>query len=205
MGTTLVSAAIERAAGLLQDKKYVRWTMASHLDWLTDGQREACVLNPSLYLRTVDHPLTKGTRQTMPLDARALRDIPRNVDGGAITPVSRRALDMQIPDWHADSRAGKRVLHYCYTVDQPKQFLVYPPSPGGNAVEMVYEAIPPVLSAGSALALDDSYTGALVDYLMHRAYAKDSEYAANADLAALHYSRFLALVKGGAPAAPAAA
>jgi len=204
MGTINASAVIDRAASLLQDTQFRRWSRERHLDWLTDGQREAAILNPGLYVLSISHPLKKGTKQDMPADARALRDIPYNTDGASITPVARRSLDSQVPDWHSPTRANKRVLHFCYSPDQPKQFHVYPPSPGGNSVELVYEAIPPALSAGSQISLDDSYTGALVDYLMHRAYAKDSEYAGNADLAALHYSRFVSLVKGTAPAAPAA-
>lgn len=208
MPTTTATSIIERAASLLQDTAYRRWPQARHLDWLNEAQREATLLDPSLYVVTTpDFPLVKGTKQTLPDDARALLDVPRNADGYAITLVARKSLDAQVPDWHAPARAGKRVLHFCFsTPADPYTFYVYPPSPGGNLVEVVYEAIPPVLDLGGVISIPDDYAGALVDYLMYRAYEKDSEYGGNADLAALHRQSFVSIVKGtgAAPAAPAA-
>lgn len=196
MSTTLASAVIARAAGLLQDTSFTRWPELKQLEWLIDGQREAAMLNPLLYVRTVDHTLTKGTKQTLPADGRELVDVPRNVNGDAITQVARRALDSQVPDWHSAARANKKVLHFCYAPTDAKHFLVFPASPGGNAVELVYAAIPPELGLSSVISLDDSYVGALVDYLMYRAYEKDSEHAPTAAAAGLHRASFIALVKG---------
>lgn len=196
MSTILASAVIARAAGLLQDTDFTRWPQAKHLEWLIDGQREAAMLNPLLYLRTIDHKLTKGTKQTLPADGRELVDVPRNSTGEAVTQVARRALDSQVPDWHSLTRMHKKVLHFCYTATDPKHFFVYPPSPGSNVVELVYAAIPPAIGLSSAITLDDTYVGALVDYLMYRAYEKDSEHAPNAAAAGLHRASFIALVKG---------
>lgn len=205
MSLTLASAVIARAAGLLQDTTFTRWPELKQLEWLIDGQREAAMLNPLLYLRTVDHTLNKGTKQTLPADGRELVDVARNVSGEAITQVARRSLDSQVPDWHSLTRAHKKVLHFCYSATDPKNFLVYPPSPGGNAVELTYAAIPPAIGLTAPISLDDSYVGALVDYLMYRAYEKDTEHAPNAAAAGLHRASFIALVKGtgAAPAAPA--
>lgn len=196
MSLTLAGAVIDRAAGLLQDSTFTRWPQLKQLEWLIDGQREAALINPSLYVLTVDLTLAKGTKQTLPVDGRQLVDVPRNTDGDAITQVARRALDSQLPDWHSAARAAKKVIHFCYASADPKHFFVFPPSPGGNAVEVVYEAVPPVVGLTSPISLDDSYVGALVDYLLYRAYEKDSEYAPNTEAAALHRSSFIALVKG---------
>jgi hypothetical protein len=207
MGTTTATAIIDRAASLLQDTTFTRWSQARHLDWLNEGQREAVLLDPTLYVINDTITLTKGTKQSLPDDARVLLDVPRNADGYAITPVARKSLDSQVPDWHSPTRANARVQHFCPAPGDPTTFYVYPPSPGGNNVEVVYHATPPSIGLNAAIAIDDSYAGALVDYLMYRAYAKDSEYGGAADLAALHRQSFVSIVKGtGAqPAAQAPA
>jgi len=207
MPTTTALSIIDRAASLLQDTGYRRWPQARHLEWLNEGQREAAMLDPTLYVVTDTFTLEKGTKQVLPDDARALLDVPRNEDGYAITLVARKSLDAQVPDWHAPSRAGRRVIHFAFaTLADPCTFYVYPPSPGGNAVEVTYEAIPPLVGLNSPIAIPDDYAGALVDYLMYRAYEKDSEYGGNADLAALHRQSFVSIVKGtGAPPAQPAA
>ena len=202
MPTTIASAVVGRAAPLLQDHEYIRWTQSEMLDWLIDGQREAALINPSIYVITTPVTLAAGTLQQVPIDGKTLLDVPRNASGYAVMRIARKALDAQVPDWHAPARAKARVLHFCFSGDDPKTFYVFPPSPGGNAVTAVYEAIPPTLSLNDPISLDDSYVGALVDYLMYRAYEKDSEYAPeNAGFAALHRGAFNALVKGKAPAA----
>ncbi|MDQ1835063.1 phage adaptor protein [Massilia scottii] len=202
MPTTIASAVIGRAARLLQDHEYIRWTQSEMLDWLIDGQREAALINPSIYVITTPVTLAAGTLQRLPLDGKALLDVPRTASGYAVTRIARKALDAQVPDWHAPARAKTKVLHFCFSGDDPKTFYVYPPSPGGNAVTAVYEAAPPALALSDQIALDDSYVGALVDYLMYRAYEKDSEYAPeSAGFAALHRGAFNALVKGKAPPA----
>ncbi|ATQ79230.1 hypothetical protein CR152_32155 (plasmid) [Massilia violaceinigra] len=172
------------------------------LDWLIDGQREAALINPSIFMRTTPVTLVVGTLQHLPIDGKALLDVPRNANGHAVTRIARKALDAQVPDWHSPARAKAKVLHFCFSGDDPKTFYVFPPSPGGNAVTAVYEAIPPALTLNDPISLDDSYVGALLDYLMYRAYEKDSEYAPeNAGFAALHRGAFNALVKGKAPPA----
>ncbi|MDQ1817306.1 hypothetical protein RBA41_28770 [Massilia sp. CCM 9210] len=202
MPTMLAGAVIGRAARLLQDHEYIRWTQSEMLDWLIDGQREAALINPAIFVCTTLVTLAAGTLQHLPSDGKVLLDVPRNANGYAITRIARKALDAQVPDWHSPARAKTKVLHFCFSGDDAKTFYVYPPSPGGNAVTAVYEAVPPALLLGDPIALDDSYVGALVDYLMYRAYEKDSEYAPeNAGFAALHRGAFNALVKGNAPAA----
>lgn len=201
MPTTIASAVVSRAARLLQDHEYIRWTQPEMLDWLIDGQREAALINPSIFIRTSPVTLVAGTLQQVPIDGKALLDVPRNASGAAVMRIARKVLDAQVPDWHSPARAKAKVMHFCFSGDDPKTFYVFPPSPGGNAVTAVYEAIPPALSLSDPISLDDSYVGALVDYLMYRAYEKDSEYAPeSAGFAALHRGAFNALVKGKVPA-----
>jgi hypothetical protein len=90
-----------------------------------------------------------------------------------------------------------------YDARDPKVFYVYPPAAStGASVELVYSAYPTditepadgaVYSAVSGnISLPDIYGNVLADYILYRAYTKDSEYAGNAQRAQAHYAAFQA-------------
>lgn len=204
MGTLSATSILTRASTLLNDAERVHWTLGELLDWLNDGQRELVLHRPSACVRNVDVPLEKGTKQKLPEDAISLVDIPRNSEGMAIRQVDRRDLDAIMPDWHSPLKAKVKVEHFCYSPTDPKTFYVYPPSPGGNFVEAIYNANPVQVGATSPISVDDIYASALVSYVLYRAFAKDTDYAPNAVTSGAHYEAFLAAIKGKETAAPSA-
>jgi len=192
-------ALLRRASILLQDSAMDRWQEDELLDWASDGQREYVRLRPDACVRNIDFGLAVGAQQQLPADAVSLIEIVRNKNGNPVRQMARRALDSQIRDWTSPSRAKPVVAHYCYTATNPKVFQVYPPSPGGNVVELAYHAIPPDVALTGLLAVDDSAVPALLDYLMFRALSKDAEFAAENPGAAMHYQAFVAAATGKPP------
>ena len=62
-----------------------------------------------------------------------------------------------------------------FTTRRPNQFWVWPQATAGMTVELVYAAIPPRPSAlTDDIAINDGYSGLLIDYLLYRAYSKDA-------------------------------
>lgn len=196
MATIAALSLITRAGILLQDVTNIRWPQVELLDWLNDGQREVALYKPNACVRNIDVTLASGTKQAIPADGNSLVDIPRNTGGNAIRITSREVLDAQVPDWHLQAKANARVVHYCYSEHDPKNFYVYPPSPGGNSVEIIYNASPVACVLDGLISIDDIYSSALVDYMAYRAYSKDTEYAANAQNASNHYQVFISAIKG---------
>ncbi len=191
MPTATVNATIARVTTLLQDPKHVRWKEAELLEWLNEGQRAIVVRMPSAYTRTADVNLVAGTKQTIPAGGIKLLEVVRNVDGDAVLPIERSTLDNQVPGWHTMSKA-KGVQHVCYKGDtDPKTFYVYPPNTGAGQVEMVYSVTPPDAALGGVISLDDVYQAALVDYMLYRAFSKDSEYAADPGRVSAHFTSFI--------------
>lgn len=198
MGTVTARGVLRRVGILLHDTSFVHWTESELLDYLCDGQREAVIYKPNAYVRCVDFPCAPGTLQTLPADGNTLVDIPCNTGGAVISVIPRAALDSQAPDWH-QHRAEPQAIHYCYSPLDPKRFYIYPRSPGGNSVQLIYNAIPPDIGADSPIALDDMYVGALVDYVVYRAFSKDAVHAPpGSKSAAQHYQNFLSAIKGKA-------
>ncbi len=206
MGTIIARAVIEKAQIILQDTTGVRWPSDTELlGWLNDGQREVMVFKPNANVRNVAVRLAAGTKQQLPADGVQLIDVVRNMGTNGTTPgravriVMREILDAQVPNWHA-ATADAAVKHYTYTVLDPKTFYVYPPQPASNQgyVELAYGAAPADATINGAITLDDIYQNVLVDYILYRAYSKDTEYAADQNRAATHQNAYIAALTGKA-------
>jgi hypothetical protein len=119
----------------------------------------------------------------------------------AVRLVPRQILDAQIPGWHAIPGTVD-ILHYMFDARDPKTFYVYPPAVDSAQLEIMYSAIPtPIAEPADGklysdvvgnVSLPDIYANALLDYMLYRAYSKDSEYAGNAARAQAHYGAFTA-------------
>lgn len=203
MGTLSDAAAITRIATVLQDPSNIRWPADELRLWISDAQREIAAYKPDALVRTAVHPLVAGSRQTLPADGFLLVDVVRNMGTGGATPgsaprlVSREILDAQLPGWHTTAPAAE-VQHFVFDAANPQVFYVYPPQPATNqgSLELVYAAAPGEVAPGGNLDLGDTWLPAIVNYVLHRAYSKDAEYAGNAERAALYLQAFVGQMTG---------
>ncbi len=122
--------------------------------------------------------------------------------GRAITGVKREILDVTLPGWHSAASTSE-VLHFMFDPKDPKTFYVYPKATADPVmyVEVVMSKAPTntLLDTATSLGsddidseIDDIYESVLVDYVLYRAYSKDSQHTANANRAAWHYQAFQA-------------
>lgn len=193
------SELLTRAGDILQDQTNVRWVQAELLRYLNDGRRELAIHRPDLYSSISTITLSSGTSQSIPADGNRLLDVVRNVSsagaaGRAVRIVEREILDAQNPDWHTETAAAS-VKHFMFDERSPKTFYVYPPATAGNKLDIVYSKSPVDvttndLGSTSILATEDIYAGVLLDYILYRAFSKDSEYAGNMQRAGIHYQMF---------------
>ncbi len=195
MPTLQASYIIGRARTLLVDESAVRFSDSELLGWVNDGQREIVVLRPDANQVVANVVLVAGTRQSIPADGYQLVEVYRNMGTGttpgrAVRKVEREYMDSAMPAWHAATPEND-VHHYMYDPRTPRTFFVYPPAVGGRAVEVAYSAAPALLpEASSVIGIGDSYANALLDYVMYRAMAKDSEHPANAQRAVAYRQAF---------------
>ena len=206
-GTNLLS----RIEDILQDTTSVRWPEAELLRYINDAQREIVNYRPESSAKTDNVQLVAGTKQTLPADGLRLIKVTRNMSdtsGGAtgkraVRIVNVDILNTQEPDWNdpnvsGDAAHGTVVKHYIFDEDDPKNYYVYPGVSGNAYLEIVYSKIPTDLSSASSnLDIDDVYGNAVIDYVLFRAYQKDSEYAGNAQRSQIHYQLFLQCIMQG--------
>lgn len=195
---TTAQIVIDRAAILLHDTSYVRWPVAEMINFLNDGQRDAVLIKPDVFTKTIVFPLAGGVRQPIVslTDIHLLLNITRNIAADGVTPgrvirvTTASLLDDVDLDWHS-STPGSTIVHYTYDPATPFVFQTYPPAVAGTNVEMVYSAIPPLITLGADfISVPDSLSNAMVHYLCYRAMSKDIEYGDNATKAAAHYQMF---------------
>lgn len=206
--TLTAKSIVKRATDLIQDQTSVRWPANELVRWLNDGQREVLIHRPDALNTTATVTMAAGSRQDLdnmaltPPPAKLL-EVTRNMAATsqkrAVRLVPRQILDAQIPGWHG--LAGSvDIAHYMFDPRDPKTFYVYPPALATAQLELTYAAYPVDVAepadgatyndvAGN-IGVPDIYGNALLDYILYRAYSKDSEYADNGERAAAHYAAF---------------
>lgn len=203
---------IRRVVETLQDNTSVRWPVSELVRYLNDGQREVAMYRPDVMESTITHNLVAGTKQAIPTNGTKLIEIVRNAGTSqrAVRMVSRTILDAQVPNWH--SLPGQtEILHFTYDPRIPETFYVYPPAAAsGASVTLSYSALPDNIAEPADgttytavtgnLGVPDIFANCLQDFVLYRAYTKDSEYAGNAQRAQAHYAAFQAALNTEASA-----
>ena len=194
---------VHRVVDILQDTTSVRWPVPELVRYLNDGQREVVLYRPDATIKSATVTCVAGAKQALPSDGAKLIDVIRNSASGgtnkAVRLVAREVLDAQIPNWYGLS-GELDVVHYTYDPRDPKTFFVYPPALTTTRVDITYSAFPTDVTepadgstyddvAGN-MDLPDIYGNVVTDYILYRAYSKDSEYAGNAQRAQAHYGAF---------------
>ena len=200
MGTITGQSIADNAAGLIHDTAKTRWTDADYLIWLNDGQRQAVLLDPSIFVTHSSFLLTPDkTEQQLPADNVELMDINYNLGadgltiGRAIQIASKQDLNLTVPTWHTDAADPTNgVVNYMYDPQDRDHFYVYPKAPATPwYVEIVYSATPTALpNLTTAITIKDIYANALLDYLLYRAYMRDDVYGEVHPAAQVHLQQF---------------
>jgi len=204
MATTRVVDVIKRVQRICNDKTGIVWPELELLQDFNDAIKDIVLRRPdastvNVFLDCV----ADSSKQTLPSDALRLIDVMRNKDGNVITKMDRFMLDTTRRDWH-QSTPTLEIEHFVYDERDPKTFYLYPrPSNDGtepHQIEVVYSTCPPAIeipetdikdgSDTTAIPLDDTYTNAIIDFMLYRSYNKDLGSAGNANRAAAHYQTY---------------
>lgn len=196
-------SVIRRVIDTLQDTTSVRWPVNELVRYLNDGQREVILNRPDAMVTNAKITCVAGSKQGLPAGGAKLIEVVRNAASGstkrAVRMINREILDAQTPNWH-NLTGTLEALHFMYDPRDPRVFYVYPPALNTTELDIVYSAYPVDIvepADGAAytavsgnISLPDIYSNVLQDYILYRAYSKDSEYAGNAQRAQNHYTAF---------------
>lgn len=192
---TKVVDIIRRAQIILLDETSKRWPNEELLNWYNDAIRQIVIIRPDASTMRYYHTCTNETRQELDADDIRLIEITHNRDGGVIHSISREILDAHFPNWHADQTAHSAVQYFAYDERYPRTFYLYPRPTAGIEIEIVTSRLPaPAVIADfqtdtTVISLHDIYTNPVIDYLLFRAFSKDSK-EGSANKANNHYQLF---------------
>lgn len=198
MGTITAVSLIAKAQELLLDTAEARWTQAELLGYLNDGQRQIAQIRPDASVANANVTLIAGTKQAIPAVGLRILDVVRNMGSDGATPgkpitlIDREMLDLSRPNWHTESQSAA-IKHYAYDQRNPRNFYVYPPALVDTKVEAVYSVSPAnVAAVGDPITLDDIYADCLLDWMLYRAFSKETEQATGVQHANMHLQTFMA-------------
>lgn len=201
MGTIIAQAIIDKASTILLDKSAKRWSVPDLLEYLNEAQRNVVLLKPSACTANQSMRLAVGTRQALPAGSLMLLDVIRNLGSSGNKPgrpvkrIERSLLDAQVPNWHA-SRPDTDIRHFTYDINDLKTFYCWPASNGNGYVELLCSVTPAEIDANTAIVLDDVYEGALLSFMLYRAFLKEADYASDPARAGAYLSFFTVAVTG---------
>jgi hypothetical protein len=193
---------LRQVARDLNDETSVRWTTRDLVAYFNDGQRDILTHRPDARNVAIDHPLVAGAKQSLPANGEKLIDVLHNntvASKRAVTKVDRRLLDSQSRGWRGATGAVE-ILHFMYDEREPKAFEVFPPAAVGAILNLEYAAIPTDIPTPAEftttavitgdLSLSDLFANAIRNYVMFRAYSKNTEFTSNPNMAVAFYSAY---------------
>ena len=184
-----VRSILNRAATVLQDVDFTRWSEAEQVGWLNDGQRELVRLRPDAKIKTFNLQLSAGAKQALPADCIALIDVSQNLDGSTVQRCERNSLDVFAPGWMVKP-VSSTVKHWM-PADDPALFYVYPAQSATPAtVVAVASAYPDQVGIDGVIDVRDIYAEALTNFVLYRACSKDAEFSGSAERAVAFYQLF---------------
>lgn len=174
----LASVVLNKAAALLLDATFVRWTESELIGYLNLAQREIARVLPDSTATRATITAVAGSRQSLPADALSLLTVEKNTGGKAIYYADGNALDLFDSSWRTATATALADDWVYFGETEPLAFFLSPPAIAGNQIDLLYSKYPTTITANTdALTVSDEYESVLIDYVLARALSKDSEYA----------------------------
>ena len=190
--TVKVDDIFRRVSTVLQDADKVRWNDDELMDWLNDAQKEIVLQRPDAHVVNEEFAcVADSSKQEIPVQGLSLIDVVRNVGGSdePVTLIARDTLDTTVSTWHK-SDPTTDIENYVHDVRYPKVFYLYPRPATGAKIEIVYSTPPAkIVDPDGNIGLDDVYQNAIIDYMLYRCYAKETD-AQNMQLSAVRFNSF---------------
>lgn len=191
----LVSELLNRASIELTDTQRIGWGIEDLISYYNSALSAIATARPDIFIKTQSFSCAAGTRQTVPAGTIKLIDIERNTHTGkSIRYVARADLESLIPGW-ASSSGGEEAELYIHEPTNITAFWLYPGVKEGVSIELVLSILPTHLTkamveSGATVQVDERYITPCLDWIMYRAFMRDSEVTTNASRGQLHLQSF---------------
>ncbi len=176
--TIQAATILDEASGILLDAVNHRtWPLSELRGYLNEALRATAFVKPDMYVVQAPFTPAAGVLQVLPSDGVAIFNITRNLIGRqrVVTQVDEGLLEEASRFWPAATQQAE-VEHYTADPRNPQRFRVFPPANGLGSVEIMYGAVPPQINYDDEdLVIPDSFQTVLTNFVLSRAYAKNSK------------------------------
>lgn len=211
-----------RAASVLNDAAYERWTQAVLLDYATEALRTAYALRPDGFIERRVLQLVPGIAQKAPQEVAQLLTVDMNVtrlpngdyieqqavvsqDPASLRLTATVAFPPGCFNTPSVDCASYNVRAAQVSGADPRAFFVFPAVPFGCSPEVTATVIAvPTLEAlqpDTCLQVKSEAEAAIVEWVLYRAFGTDTESAFSAEASQRHLRNFYALLDSGLRAA----
>jgi len=162
------------------DSTSYRYSNADLLQYANDALDVIASVKPFLFYQDGDLDCidNKAMQAISFNDATALIDVRRVKGGNAVTECDRATLDAFNPGWQ--SMAAADAVNWMRVVDDPLRFMVYPPAPATQILEVIYARIPAEYLDSDDTGIPATYSDMIADYIVSRAQSRDAEHVLSA-------------------------
>lgn len=168
--TILASVILDEVSVTLIDVGRRTWKLADLLGYLNEAIRMTAGAKADFFVVNTQFQPVAGIVQTLPTDGITLTDVPRNTGGRIITQCDKGLLDEAYRFWPTGTQVPQ-VEHFTVDPRDPLHFMVYPPNDGNGGIDIVYSAVPPVITAPTqVLPVLEVYQKPLTDFVLGKAY-----------------------------------
>lgn len=196
-----VNEILLRANQLMADPLWSGWSRAELLNYYHEALLVILERRPDANAVNHEHVCSAGVKQQLPETALTLIDVTSSQSGSAVQLTTREILDQNYPDWYSGNSATIPQA-YAYDPRNPRFFYVYPGVIAGSLISLIYAGIPDLITLSAVedashpadFPLRPQFIAPIIEYILYRAFSKDSDYVANANRAAAHMQAFNALI-----------
>lgn len=201
----LASVILDQVSEILQDLPPITWTETQLIAWLNDAQLAVALVRPDASSEITTLKLAAGTtKQKLASGGLRLLSVIRNMGSDGATPgdaidlVERGVKDALDRGWHSADKS-KVVDEYVFDERAPSDFYVSPPTHATTDIHIeLNQAIVPkdITVVGDSIAIQDVYSPALQEWMLYKAFGRDSEETPNHARSESHKATFGALLTG---------
>ena len=202
MANVTVGHAIDMVLEVLGEDQTTpeHWTKENLLNWYNLAGREVVSLAPDANTLFEAIKLAAGVKQSIPVNRIGLIDVIRNMGVDGITPgpgITKSDSRILTTFQRAWINATSSAVIKNWAPESLAVFFVSPPSDGTTYVEIKVASVPDKViydSGGlweSALVgVGERYVGAILSWILFRAYQKDSDFPGNDNRSKEYYQQF---------------
>lgn len=178
MSQVTAADVLSSARATLLDAAATAWSQQELLDYLNEAMRATAAAKPDFYVKQGNVELVHGSEQALPSDGVQVFDVRKNSYSGEVVTLADRELIDETNRFWPVTDFQRDAQHFYVDVRDPTRFTVSPPNDGTGEVEALYGALPTEIAIGGIndpLVVHDKFQPILINYVLYRAYAKNSK------------------------------